>query len=326
MKRYGIALTIFIAIAAMIGFSQSYITDVGEGWRIKGAVLEDCILLGGTANPNAAFGKVYWVNENAGSDTYGGLSPAQAFATIGAAITASNLTCGSYNMNTIYVNAQTYTEDLTTEPKNVNIIGIGAKVRIQGNHTFSTSASQNYHFWNICFRASTGTIFTTTGTHYAIGWHGCTFEGSPTALIALSIGGTQDLVIEDCRFLGNPVYVTAIQITGTCIRGRISRNYIGATTNGILLDTLASPGYGNLIDNNVIGGTMTNPNSSAQMAYGIKSEKADGHVGFTITNNRIEAVDAIYFAHTSGTNETDSCIGNITVEAGASSNEAGTTL
>ena len=61
---------------------------------------------------------------------------------------------------------------------------------------------------------------------------------------------------------------------------------------------------------------MTDPNSSAQMTYGFRSQKADGHSGFTLYNNWIEAADAISFAHTSGTNETDACLGNVVSQAG----------
>ena len=67
---------------------------------------------------------------------------------------------------------------------------------------------------------------------------------------------------------------------------------------------------------------MTDPNSSAQMAYGFKEDKADGHAGWTLFDNRIEAIDAIKFAHTAGTNETDCCIGNICVQAGTGTSEA----
>ena len=47
-------------------------------------------VLDGALNPNAAFGKVYWVDENTGSDSSDGLSPEGAFATIEQAITISN--------------------------------------------------------------------------------------------------------------------------------------------------------------------------------------------------------------------------------------------
>ena len=265
-------------------------------------------------NPNAAFGKVYWVDENTGSDNYDGLTPRRPFATIGGAITVSNAEVGSYNMNTIYVNAQTYTEDLTTAPKNVNIYGIGAKTRLQGTHVFSANLQQNFHFYNMWFRDVDGINFTISGNSYGYGWHNCIFENAG-ATGAIKSYLAQDMMIEDCKFLGNPVFTTAIQISGHHYRSIIKKNYIGATTNGILIDA-ASVGYGNFIHDNVIGRTMTDPNSSAQMTYGFRSAKTDGHSGFTLFNNWVEAVDSISFAHTSGTNETDACLGNVVSQAG----------
>ena len=275
----------------------------------------------GAFNPDAAFGKVYWVDKNTGDDDHNGLSPQQAFATIEEAITVSNAEVGNYNMNTIYVGAQSYSETLTALPKNCNVVGIGGKVRIAGVSTFAAS-SQNAHFWNIQFRDTTSApMVTIPSTSYSIGFHGCTFDnGSGTSTYGISVGGTQDFVLEDCFFCGNPVFPTAIHITGNHIRTRIRRNYISATTNGILIAS-ASVGYQNYIEENIIGRTMTDPNSSAQMAYGINSLKADGHSGFMMINNRIEAVDAIYFAHTTGTNETDACLGNIISQAGTGTSE-----
>ena len=173
---------------------------------------------------------------------------------------------------------------------------------------------------NMQFRDTSGVFFTITSNYYVLGWHGCTFENSGTGTGAIKVSLCQDMIIEDCRFLGNPVFTTAIQISGNHYRSIIRHNYIGATTNGILIDS-ASVGYGNYIEGNIIGRSMTDPSSSAQMTYGIRSAKADGHSGFMMVNNRIEAVDGISFAHTSGTNETDACLGNICSQVGVGSSE-----
>ena len=274
-------------------------------------------------NPNAAFGKVYWVDENTGDDDNSGLTPALAFATLGEAITVSNAEVGNYNVNTIYINAQTYTETLTVYPKNVNIIGIGGKVRIGGVSTFATPGN-NVHWYNIQFRQATAapTVTLGGGMYYSGGFHNCVFDngGGSVATYALQLATVTDFVVEDCIFKGNPVFPTAINITGNCVNLVIRRNRIIATTNGILIAS-ASVGYQNQIEENFIGRSMTDPNSSAQMAYGIKSMKADGHSGFSMVNNRIEAVDGIYFAHTTGTNETDACLGNICSQAGTGTSE-----
>ncbi len=262
-------------------------------------------------NPNAAFGKVYWVDETTGDDNSNGLTPATAFATIGQAITISNAEVGSYNMNTIYVNAQTYTEDLTTAPRNVNIIAIGAKTRLQGTHVFA--ANQNWHFWNFWFRDSDGINFTVADSTYKYGWHNCVFENAG-ATGAIKTSGRADMMVEGCQFLGNPLFTTCIQISGTHNRSVIRNNLIAGTTDGILIDD-GVDGYGNLIIGNTIGRQTTDPNSSAQMARGIYEVRADGHSGWMIVNNKIEAVDAIQFglADTASANST---IANSVVQAG----------
>jgi len=262
-------------------------------------------------NPNAAFGKVYWVDENTGNDNYDGLTPKRPLATITEAIAVSNAEVGSYNMNTIYVNAQTYTEDLTLEPKNVNIIGIGAKTRLQGTHTFDTggNSAQNCHWWNMQFRDSSGVFFAITSNYFGLGWHGCTFENSGSGTGGISVALTHDLMIENCRFLGNPVFTTAIEITGQSIRAMIRDNIIGATTNGILVDSTTN-GYGNFIMRNAICRRTADPNSASQMTYGLRFTNAGALDGFQCVDNRIAAGTPISFAHSAGTQSQDACQGN----------------
>lgn len=264
--------------------------------------------------PGAFRGNEYFVDANTGNNNDNGLSWACAKASIASAITASNAEVGSYNMNNIYVNAQTYTEDLTTAPKNVNIIGVGAKTRLTGNQAFAAT-SQNYHFWNIQFRAATGTAVTIPSTSYGVGFHGCTFDGYGTATIGLSVGGCHDLMVEDCRFLGNPIYTTAIQITGNNLRSVIKNNLIAATTNGILVDDALS-GYGNFMIGNIICRRTADPNSSNQMTYGIRMARDDALNGWLIVNNRIAAGDGISIAHAAGTQAQDACIANRTGQGG----------
>ena len=265
-------------------------------------------------HPNAAFGNVYWVDKSTGSDSNDGLTPASAFLTIANAISVSNAEVGSYDMNTIYVNSNTYTESLTTGPKQCNIIGIGAKVRLQGVQAFA-SASNNWHFWNIQFRYSTGTLFTIPSTSYGVGFHGCTFDNTG-ATIGISVGATQDFICEDCRFIGNPIFTTAITSTARQIRLLIRNNIIAATTNGILI-AAADDGYFNVIKDNVIGRMFADPNSSSQGTYGIRLAKTTGTSKYQIVGNQISAADAISSA-TADTAIQIQCIGNRVSEAGTS--------
>jgi len=267
-------------------------------------------------SPNA---HVYYVDKGAtnaldANDGVHGQTWENPFATIAYAITRNNAEGNSYAMSTIFVNANTYTESLTVLPKNCNVIAVGARTRITGAHTVAAS-QQNSHFWNFWFRGSGAYPgITIPSTCYTVGFHGCTFEGTTSMTYSIEAGAVQEMTIEDCQFIGNPLVPTAIHITGGHMRTRIRRNWICATTNGILIDD-GTGHYGNLIDNNVITRLSADPNSSEQMAYGIKMEKPTGTAKWLIVNNSIEAVDAIYSA-TDDTAFDNQCIGNRVNQAG----------
>jgi len=274
-------------------------------------------------NMHAAFGKVYYVDKSTGSDQNDGLTTLTAFATIAKAITVSNLefTGLNYKMNTIYVHSHTYSEALTVLPNNCNMVAIGARTRIGSVCTIASSVS-NCHFWGFRFRQATAAPnITLPSPCYGVGFHGCIFEGTAgSATYAISVGDCQDLCIEDCQFLGNPLFPTAIILTGLQLRMIIRRNIIAATTNGIQDSLTTGASYGGLICDNYIGRQFADPNSTAQMAYGIKMDKATGTSKILIVNNRIEAVDGIYSA-SSDTQFQNTAIGNIVNEAGTSTTE-----
>lgn len=293
---------------------SSFLKESGVDGRTIGINSQRQIrMLDGALNPNAAFGKVYWVDAASGSDLSDGLTPEGAFASVEQAITISNAEVGNYDMNTIYVNSGTYTESLTTSPWNANLVGIGAKTRIQGVHTFAASR-QNWHFWNIQFRYTAGTIMTITSYNYGIGFHGCTFDSSG-ATIGISLGGCQDFMLEDCRFVGNPCFTTGIDITGNNYRSVIQNNTIQATTNGILI-TSGALGYQNIIRENLIGRLGFDPNASAQATYGIRCTQPDAVPPWKIIGNTIEAVDAISYVYIGLLQAYNMCINNHINEAG----------
>ncbi len=275
---------------------------------------------------NHSFGTVYFVDKATGSDSDDGLSPANAFLTIGAAITASNITVGDYLQNAIYVNANTYTEDLTTLPVNCDVIGVGSKCRIAGNHTDS---AWNCHWHNFEFRSgvTSAPIMTLQGDCHGNEFHSCRFKNnSANTTIGLEIQNGFDGVIEDCYFGGNPQLPIAIKFSSTSNIGwRILNNVIGATTTGIELAATLASCYQNLIKGNYIG--RQDPNSDEQMTTGIKELKTDGHSGFAIIDNNIEAVDAILFTYTGGTNYHQwACIRNYINENGTASIEDGAAI
>ena len=252
---------------------------------------------------NHAWGQVYYVDKINGSDSYDGKRPDRAFLTIAAAVTASNLTAGSYLQNAIYVNANTYTEDLTVMPKNCDVVGVGSKVRLAGNHTITT-VGWNSHWHNFEFRSGGGAapIWTIPSSGHGTEFHQCRIKNnSANTTIGIQFTDGFDMVVDGCYFGGNPQLPIAIKFNGaTNIGCVVEKNHIGATTTGILLAATLGSSYQNIIRKNYIG--RQDPNSQAQMTYGIAEMKTDGHSGFAIVDNDIEAVDAIFFTYTGGVN------------------------
>ncbi len=239
------------------------------------------------------------------------------FKTIAYAIGISNASVGSYNQNTIFMNAGTYTEDLTVLPTNCDVIGVGSKVRIAGNHSDS---AWNCHWWNIEFRSggASAPIITLVSACHGSEFHQCRIKNnSGNTTIGLEIQDGSDGVIEDCYFGGNPQLPIGIKFSAaTTIGWKVINNRIGATNTGIQLAASLGSSYQNLIKGNYIG--RQDPNSQAQMTYGIAELKTDGHSGFAIVDNDIEAVDAIFFTYTGGTNYHQwACLRNRTGQGGA---------
>ena len=270
----------------------------------------------GAVNPNSAFGKVYWVDKTTGSDSNDGLSPATAFASIAQATTVNNADVGTntYNINTIYVNTASYAETLTAFPANANVISIGAGTFLTGAQT-SQAKLYNCHFYGFWFVGNTAApIVTVSDNSQFVGFHNCTFAAGATTTYGIQLNKVYEATIEGCKFLGNPLCPTAIYVTAIQLRTRITNNWIAATTNGILINNYTGD-YGNLIDNNFITRQSADPNSSEQMAYGIKMLKPTGTDKWLIARNSIEAVDAIYSA-TADTAFQNQCISNATVQVG----------
>ena len=127
MKRYGFLIGVLLALATV--FCSAYVTDVGEGWRIKGAVIEDCTLTGTTASTLAAVkyedADWYYVDSAATGDADGS-NWDDAVVTLDAAINK----CTGATQYVILVNAG-HTEALTgadgvdIDVANVTIIGMG---------------------------------------------------------------------------------------------------------------------------------------------------------------------------------------------------------
>jgi len=317
IESTGLAVDAMIVADTMSWFSNQGVTADGSSAEIIGS--GETFTARIAANPNAAYGKEYWVDADTGSDSNDGLSPGAAFASIAAAITANNLVfaADSDPQNTMYIHSKTYTENLTTWPENCTMIGIGGKVRIQGYHTIYHT--QNLRIHNIQFRSSQTAvpILDVTGNCHGLTLEGCVFDSSSTISECVKFTGSQsDVVIENCR-LGYETAVAnspdiAIRFAGVhAQRSKVINNQIYSTGIGIQIDATMVSGCFLLIKDNVLA---VGPGSSTdQMAVGIY-DKTPAPSGGLYVNNFISAVDAIKF-DVANSISVNLCIGNHVVQA-----------
>ena len=304
---------------------------VTELAQIEGEVvdaLETTNLSG--VNPDSAWGKVYWVDADTGSDSDSGLTPDLAFATVAAAITANNIAfaADSDPTNTMYIHSKTYTENLTAFPKNCNVYGIGGKVRIQGYH--NAGAAQNSRWHNVQFRSAQAStpIITVPNSSHGIEFHECVFDSSAAiSECLLFTGSNSDIVIEKCRigYETNPANSPDIAIRFGGVhaqRGKVVDNQIYSTGIGIQIDATMSSNNFLLIKDNVIACGLGSADD--QMAIGINNLEVSPKGGMYV-HNYISAVDAIYFA-APNTKSQWACIGNWVNEGATPAWEDGGTI
>lgn len=324
MKRYGFIMMVLVMLVAVL--CPAYITDVGQDWRIKGAVLEDCELTGSTVTLGR--GESYYVDGVNGDDAYNGLSWATATASITQAITLSNanvaLTGHTTKMNRIYISGGTYTEDIEAFPANCHVIGTGTLTRIQNLGTHTCAGVDNCHFWNISFRGGTSgqAMVSIANSSHSLGFHKCIFESQATiSSILYYAGSSSNQIIEDCELgfqtsVGNSPDI-AVHLYGVhCQRMKIIDNRIWSTGVGVQIENMASGNFLLIKDNVIAAGPGS---TDSQMAYGIKDLTSSPSGGLYI-NNYISAADALYFTVTGNKSKWMS-INNYIVQAGTGDTE-----
>ncbi len=248
-------------------------------------------------------GTAYYVDKASGSSINSGLSWSQAMDTIAGAITLSNtntsVTGNTTNMNRIYIQGGTYTEDLDIFPKNCHVIGVGTLTRIQNLGTHTCAGVDNCHFWNISFRGGTASaaMISIANSSHTLGFHGCIFDSQATiSSVLYYAGSSSNQIIENCDFgfetsVANSPDI-AIHLYGVhCQRMKIVNNRIWSTGTGIQIENMASSNF-LLIKDNVLA---VGPGSADdQMAIGIY-DKTSSPRGALYVNNYISAVDALKF-------------------------------
>jgi len=280
--------------------------------------------------PQACYGREYCVDGVNGASTNSGLDWGHPLDSIENAITASNtyiaIAANVNKRNTIYVGGGTYAETLTTLPSQCDIIGVGNRTAwkplINGVLTCGTAVN-SCHFWNIGFYSNTVAPLVTipSGSH-GIGFHECEFiNGGSSVTHGLYLTNCSTVVIDNNMFVGNPVLPIGIYFAGPLFNGgRITNNFISATTGGIVGHTNVTSDYQTLIAWNVIG--RFDPNSGqTQLTEGI-ALNTDSAFNCAIVGNWISAADAIDVTGCGATKDEDMCIGNYVVQASVGTFEA----
>ena len=165
--------------------------------------------------------------------------------------------------NRIFFCADDMDEDLTILPQKCDIIGLGSrnagmKAGIVGTHEPTTGSGCrffNVHFLGI---AAAAPIWTLDLTVAGFEFYGCTFDGSPGTVTSGILATASTLLeVHGCEFWG-AFATSAISIgAGNMVQFHICNNEIGGTpafvpAAGIIVDILATAGYGAFItDNNI---------------------------------------------------------------------------
>jgi hypothetical protein len=198
----------------------------------------------------ASGGQAYYVDGNSGADGQSGADWDHAFKTLAKAFAVShaNIASGSKTWakrNTIYLAADSTTEDLVLFADKTDVVGVGAKDAysmpcIVGNHVPTNAMS--CRFFNVQFRgavASGGIIMTLSSAQSGIQFHGCHFNGWSTtpATIGLKSTASPGLVVQNCRFFGEFSTAAIHLLTGNGNGTIISNNLIQSAGIGIDIDS-----------------------------------------------------------------------------------------
>ena len=231
----------------------------------------DGTLSAGSMQP---YGKIYYVDGNRLS-TGDGTTWLKAMTTLSEALAAShaNIALGGYEhrnwagRNTIFVKADSITEDLELFADKTDVIGVGAQHSydmpcIIGNHVPTNGMSTR--FFNVQFRGDTttgGTIMTIASTSQGIVFDGCYFNGwsaTPAAIGVLATASDR-MRIENCKFIG-AFSTAAISIaTGEANGTMINNNLIQSAAIGISVNSgfTTANEMSFINDNRIFSGTIT---------------------------------------------------------------------
>lgn len=271
-------------------------------------------------------GTVYWVDEINGDDTNNdGLSSDRPFATIGAAITASNdnigLAANLNKNNTIFIRGDEFTGDITTPAVYCDLIGIdvnrsGWRPRIAG--AINVEDARGMRLFNLQI-TNTGAEPTVRiyGASQNFEMHNCEIRWATGTTYGFHLNGDSYYVkIKNCRFTA--AHATGIRIDNKCKAFEIINNWINAKDCGIYVAAgdATTTDFDSIIKGNVI--TRSDHNTNDPLTIGIDMASITAVPRIMIIGNWIAAADAIHFGHTDPTNWSEMvCIDNHVVTSAA---------
>lgn len=215
---------------------------------------------------------IFYVDGNAGDDSWDGLSWGNAFKTLAAGLAASHADIASgapgwAARNIVYCKGDAFEEDLVLLAQKTDVIGVGsynanAKCGLIGNHIPTGAATCAYgtRFFNMHFKAGAegGDIWTFDTHSVQPAFIGCEFVADSTtaATGAIVTAATDFLRIIGCEFRGAFSDCTIEIGDGDCRGLRIIDNYIeGAVGIEIATGATISHSMNPLIKDNVISAT-----------------------------------------------------------------------
>ena len=279
--------------------------SIEQGWA--GGLYDTLIGLQLESGALPTAGKTYFVSKQ-GNNTDGS-SWANAYTTLEAAITASNIYVLTYVnvMNRIYVDGGNYTESLVAFPNHCEMIGVGTMSdgpRINAS-TLIANAPSIFHMFHMQFRTTTAAPILDLGdTAQGVWLVDCLFTSTNgvAATIGIDIGsvGYYNKII-NCRFIGNPSVDKGIVFSGAA-NGfcDIIDNEISAITSGIEFTGNSGGSYSDYqiyIKENII--CRTDPNSVSQLVTGISLLDTQSRSKIVMVNNWISAATPISGHNTS---------------------------
>lgn len=253
MKRFVLVILCALCLFVLPLEAKTYTSDVGQGWRISGADLQNCRFLSGNMGVGINNGgDVWYVDGNRLNDDGDGTTweTAKKLLSSALALSHADIAVSAHRQwasrNTIYIRGDTIEEDLTALAQKTDIRGTGNNnpynmACLKGNHDIvSTTAYPSCRFYNVQFFGDeAGELWDVDGQG-GLEFQGCLFQPNGSATVGLEASECTLLKVQGCTFMsidGTEFSSSAIEvpndttaptnyvITGNVIQGAIGINW-----------------------------------------------------------------------------------------------------